>query len=268
MNRSSFIQLFRLRWQLFGGAPVLVYQMGKVGSSSVMRSLVSHGVRPVFHVHRLNPVHREKLRKDGITESRAYELEAVEIYRHVIQQQRPAKIISLVREPVGRNVSAFFQNLDALSGQTRAGALRAPDKLKALFLDAYPHAVPLKWFDVEMQQTLGIDVYAQPFPKEQGHTVLRRGPFEVLILRAELPDPAKAGAIQHFLGVDAFDIRRENVTANKDYASVYESFKEDLVLPAAYLDMMYGAHYTRHFYTPEEIGRMRSRWSASKQRKR
>lgn len=240
--------------------------MGKVGSSSVMRSLVSHGVRPVFHVHRLNPVHREKLRQEGITESRAYEMEAVEIYRHVIQKQHPAKIISLVRDPVGRNVSAFFQNMDALPGLTRAGGLREPDKLRALFLDAYPHAVPLEWFDIEMRQTLGIDVYAQPFPKEQGHTVRRRGPFEVLILRAELPDPAKAGAIQQFLGVDAFEITRENVTAKKDYAAVYEVFKKDLVLPAAYLDRMYGAQYTRHFYTPEEIGRMRSRWSASKQR--
>lgn len=242
--------------------------MGKVGSRSVMQSLVRHGVRSVFHVHRLDPARRQKLRQGGITESETYELEAAQIYRHVIQKQRPAKIISLVREPVGRNVSAFFQNLDVLLRNTGAGTVREPDTLRTLFLDVYPHAVPLTWFEAEMQQTLALDVYAQPFPKEQGHTVLRRGPFEVLILRAELPDPAKARAIQQFLGMDALEIKRENVAAEKDYAAVYRSFKKDLVLPAAYLDKMYGARYTRHFYTPEEIGRMRSRWSGSEQEER
>ena len=43
-------------------APIIVYQMGKVGSSSIRDSLKSSGVHPVFHVHRMNPRNIEAVR--------------------------------------------------------------------------------------------------------------------------------------------------------------------------------------------------------------
>lgn len=50
--------------------PVIVYQMGKVGSRSITDSLKSCDVHPVFHIHRMNPenikrVKNEYLKKGG-----------------------------------------------------------------------------------------------------------------------------------------------------------------------------------------------------------
>lgn len=229
----------------------------------MVRSLKAQGVAPVFHMHRLNPANIEAVRQAREDDSSSEEHEAAWINQHIIQKQRPVKFISLVREPVGRNVSAFFQNLEAITGLDKEAVLCNADKLQAYFLNSYKHSVPLDWFDVEVQETLGIEVYAQPFPKEKGYIEFQNGPFELLVLRAELPDGEKAEAIQRFLGLRRFEIGRENVSARKWYADLYDHFKQHLALPQEHLDAMCTAKYTRHFYTASEIEAMRVRWTPS-----
>lgn len=258
---ASLRKYLAFRYSLIGKTPVIVYQMGKVGSLSVMRSLRACGVTPVFHVHRLHPKNRATMRKVMQNNAWSEEPEAAWIYQHILQKQRPTKLISLVREPVGRNISAFFQNLEVITGLSKEIVANHADTLYACFLSTYHHHVPLTWFDVEVHETLGIDVYAQPFPKEQGYIELRNGPFELLVLRAELPDADKAAAIQQFLGLRQFKIVRENVSRKKWYADLYNHFKQHLKLPLDYLTEMSAAKYTRHFYTDEEIKQMTKRWS-------
>lgn len=249
------------RYSLIGRTPVIVYQMGKVGSLSVVRSLRAYGIAPVFHVHRLHPVNRAAMREVMLNRDWNEAPEATWIYRHILQQQRPAKFISLVREPVGRNVSAFFQNLEVITGLSREAAAHKADTLNTLFLKTYNHHVPLTWFDDELRETLGIDVYAQPFPKEQGYIELRNGPFELLVLRTELPDAEKAFAIQQYLDLRQFEIVRENESKHKWYADLYTHFKQNLGLPQDHIDAVCAAKYTQHFYSDREIEAIRLRWA-------
>ena len=78
--------------------PVLVYQMGKVGSSSVTNSLLRHYSGIVLQAHYFNSNHKD--------------WRVGRLYRWVIEEDNPLRIISLTREPIGRNVSAFFQNFE------------------------------------------------------------------------------------------------------------------------------------------------------------
>lgn len=272
MNPELF-QCIRFRWQqhrlrrvLAHGMPVIVYQMGKVGSMAVVRGLQASGVRPVFHAHRLHPsrirdVHEDIAAKNltAAMERRHERDKALQLYREVIARQRPASFITLVREPIGRNVSAFFQNLDVYFPEgIPADNMQA---LRAGFLERYPHNVPLTWFEEELATTLSIDVYAEPFPWEKGALRITREPFDLLLLKSELPDTQKTRHIADFLGLDTFTLERENVGAVKGYGALYQQFKASLALPASYVDRMAGARYTRHFYNENEIHAMITRWS-------
>ena len=105
--------LIKRRWCRIS-KPVLVYQMGKVASSSVYLSLEKTTDFDVFHVHRLNPENIAKVREEHVQrgDSPPNEKKGLYLYENLIRTRKThTKIISLVREPIARNISAFFQNL-------------------------------------------------------------------------------------------------------------------------------------------------------------
>ena len=79
---------------------VLVYQMGKVGSSSIKKTLVKAGFS-VKHFHYAAGTSWDRRNRPkgifGVSRLRDFH----------------GKIITLTRDPISRNISAFFQNLQA-----------------------------------------------------------------------------------------------------------------------------------------------------------
>ena len=102
--------------------PLLIYQMGKVGSKTIRSTLQASKLdRPIYHVHLLTPDRIEQLEADR----RKYLGTGKEhLLKHIWQYQylrtrmtddlkgHKWKIVTLTREPVGRNISTFFENLD------------------------------------------------------------------------------------------------------------------------------------------------------------
>jgi hypothetical protein len=242
--------------------PTIVYQMGKVGSASVIESLESHGVHFVFHVHRMNPDNIRRVRQERLNANRRppNDMPGRRLYDNVVSKRKKAKFITLVREPIGRNISAFFQNFSVLTETEYEDASFTIGELVDIFIKDYTHAVPLTWFDVEMKQTLGIDVYEHPFPKEEGHLVINEGDFELLILKSEVDDSVKQDAIAKFLGMEDFRLVRSNVGQAKNYAETYRAFRQTIRLPASYVEIMCNSEYIRHFYSGVEIASIRSKW--------
>jgi hypothetical protein len=243
--------------------PVIVYQMGKVGSSSLRDSLKERGVWPVSHAHRINPKHVEEIKEHRA--QRGFDsplptvhIRGLELHREIVEPGRSSKFISLIREPVSRNVSAFFFNY--VANEDGYGNLSLQE-IRESFLSEYPHEVPLVWFDREPKVTLNIDVYDTPFPNDQGYVELSNGPFELLVMQSELPDARKADAIQQFLEISDFQIQRRNTGQRKSYGNVYDAFKQKISLPNSYLDRMLQSRYAQHFYSTEEIEQTYNRWS-------
>ena len=157
-------------------------------------------------------------------------------------------------------MSAFFHNFERFTGTEYENADFTSEELVDMFVKEYRHPVPLIWFDVEMRQTLGIDVYEYPFPREKGHLSIKKGNFELLILKLEVDDSIKEKAIAEFLDIEDFRLIRANVGQDKDYARTYKDFLRTIRLPEAYVEIMCNSLFTRHFYSDAEIEAVRSKW--------
>jgi hypothetical protein len=271
--------------------PILIYQMGKVGSSSLRNSLFrckSPGSRLVLMSHEFFPIrHRDverlqfdpqyqstvsaEIAQDEETYRRATTLGRIgrrfrekfytgKIYENFIRPGTRAKVITLVREPIAANVSMFFQLLDRYAGMTAEQCRLGTDELIRIFLDRYLHARPLIWFDVEFKTMLGIDVYEHPFPTERGHTTISSGALDVLVLKLELDDDEKNRVLGEFLDVDGFQLVRSNTTTDKLHADAYGRFKDRIRVPEALLNQMYASKFARHFYSETDLLAFRERW--------
>lgn len=244
--------------------PVLIYQMAKGASTTVLKALERAGVN-AFQVHFINPDTARRLhasvRERGLSALRMdVDLIGAAIHRGIIRPGLPAKVINLVREPVGRNIAAYFQVLDALWQTERAHEQTGLERLIEGFFEKFPHDRVLEWFDEEFKPVLGVDVYEHDFPRDSRRLRIERGPYDILLMRVDLDDASKERHLSEFLGVEGIKLLPENVGAKKPYAATYREFLRALRLPEAYVDRMLDSRYARHFFTPEERGALRSKW--------
>lgn len=263
--------------------PLLLYQMGKVGSKSIQSSLEAIQLdRPLFHVHFLTPERvkqTEKERRKYLGTGKEGLLRHVWQYQYLLEQMargldgRKWKIVTLTREPIGRNISAFFENLDVEAlddsryhiqsdyyGFETTVGLGDTDKLARFFFERLPHDSPLVFFDQELKSMFGVDVFASEFPTSKGYKIYEDRLADVLLIRLENLSQCARDAFQEFLDIEGFILTDANVASEKVYAPLYRRFKETVVFPEAYVQKMYTSKYMRHFYSEEEIARFRAKW--------
>ena len=246
------------------GQPILVHQMGKVASTAIAETIETATDRPVYHLHFLS--------RDGINFAATtyrdnwgvgglpwHVFEATHVRRQ-LQRRGKWDVITVVRDPVAKNISGFFQiaklqyHLDP--------ATMTVDELRKHYLETYDeHDRPLNWIDHEIDAVFGADVYAQPFPTEVGWQLVEEERARVAIIRYEDLAQAASPAIKELLGLEVGQLVAANKTTNKAYGANQAALTESLVLPPAYLDMMYESKYATHFYSAEERATMRARWT-------
>ncbi|MBM3779475.1 MAG: hypothetical protein FJW23_14770 [Acidimicrobiia bacterium] len=272
--------------------PILVYQMGKVGSSSIRNSLFrceDPRTRLVLMSHEFYPIRKRDLSRIRIEpEYRDHVIREIEhsrrvfrqvsarrrrgwriretfytqrIYQAYVKPGHRLRVISPVRDPVACNISMFFEQFDQYAGAPLQESPLDIDSMIDIFIERFMHWRPLTWFDAELKTTLGLDVFQHPFPREQGFNTIAGSNVELLLLKSELDDTVKAGAIADFLGLDAFTMVRSNVSSDRSHARQYEEFKRRIRVPDWLLDDLYESKFARFFYTDEERARFRRRWS-------
>lgn len=239
--------------------------MGQVGSSSVHGSLISCGIEPIFHVHWMstNGIGAQKTRRKdmNITTFSPALSHGEWLYTDYIMQGKRVKIITIVREPISQVISNYFANFFSNKYGDNRKVDITTEELIRIFWDEARHTVPLNWFDAEMKQALGIDIYAYPFSHAEGHTSIKEENIELLILKMELDDSVKEKVIAEFLGVEDFKmIVRSNTANSRGYAQTYSAFKEAIGLPDAYVEVMCNSKYMMHFYSANEIEATKLRW--------
>ena len=229
---------------------ILIYSMGKVASSSVDRTLKKCGYN-TKHFHYYEGDYNSE-------ESSVYsQMNLVSLKNHDV------KIVTLTRDPIARNISAFFQNIDKFCSIEEG----MPDlsTLLDVFHSKYNHKIPLEWFDKEFKKNTGIDVYEYKFDKVKGYLVIEGQYPRVLIIKSEISDDYKLKGLQDFLCdfvVPQF-ILQSNRSENKNYAEVYKLFLQNVCFDENVVDDIYSSKYAKHFYTDEELNRFKSRWTKS-----
>jgi hypothetical protein len=246
------------------GQPILVHQMGKVASTAIVKTLEGVTERPVYHLHFLSA--------DGIrfaTDTYGGNWGEGGLPWHVFESKHVSRqfkrtqnwdVITVVRDPVAKNISGFFQiaklqyHLDP--------ATMTVDSLRQHYLDTYDeHDRPLNWIDHELDAVFGTDTFAEPFPTEVGWQLIEGERARVAIIRYEDLARATAPAIEALLGFRVGELVAANKSSNKAYGDNQTALTDSLVLPPAYLDMMYESKYATHFYSDEERAAMRARWT-------
>lgn len=250
---------FALENQLFGN-PVHIFNAGKVGSKTVVKSCHEHKVI-ASHAHTIIPHYLTEEEKEEI--------------RRIYKNQEKVKIISLVREPISRDISFFFENIwiDSYCSmgesieeafdiwmkeclyKTKANSGKFPtwymDMNKPLF----------KWFDDEIREVFDIDIFEYPFDVEKGYSVIKKEGVDLLLIKLEKLNELSE-VIGKFLKKDAFEIYTENDSNNKPYVNLYKQFREQLEIPRDYFEYYYGEDSRlNHFYSEDEIQKFIKRWS-------
>ena len=242
----AYLQTPFFMWRLRRHTPVLVYQMGKVGSTSVYHALRRAYPGVVLHTHVLSSDHANPLIR--------------RLYTWVVEQGNPLDVVSLIRVPMTKNVSGFFHNYERYTGMAyRKDA--SLDALRSAFLERYVHDNVLNWFDDHILRNFGLDVYAESFP-EDGIATYRHGSVKLIVLRSEVDDRKKEQAIDAFLGLRGLTLRNRNIGSRKYYSERYRDFIRDVRLPNDYVERMASSKYFRHFYSVDEINAEVRRWCA------
>tara|TARA_R110000868_G_scaffold107263_4_gene293395 strand:- start:12258 stop:13097 length:840 start_codon:yes stop_codon:yes gene_type:complete len=246
--------------------PVLIYTPGRVSSGSCSIALMKAGFENRFHVHVMNEDWRDysgaASPKTGMSpqQEARYEFDR-KVRTDIIDAKQECLVVSLVREPLTRNMSAYFMNQvdkKGIGGKTA-------ESLRKGFLTRYPHFVPLEWYHREFNQVLGINVFDHPFDADQGYQVIESGRFKILLLRTELTNEEKGKALQQFLNrpIDMEVSRKSDKYELKEETNeLYREFKKEVTFRPEFLDYLYTSEYARHFMTPAEIRSLRNRWQS------
>ena len=234
---------------------VIVYQMGKVASSTTEATLQQARGWHIFRTHGMarwmNVPEPGQARRD---------LESWLVYHRLLKPKLPAKIVTLVRDPISRNLSAYFQNIDSLWSMPAAHTQLSMEQLVQGFFEKLKHQRPLEWFDVQFKPVLNLDVYAHRFDPTQGFQRITQDNLDVLILKTTLDDAAKGQQLGDLTGVKDLPFVQKNVGTEKSYSSVYDEFVRTIRLPEAYVNEMLGHRFTRHFFSAGEIEKLRAKW--------
>jgi hypothetical protein len=253
--------------------------MPRTGTISVIRAMrAALGHQRVLHIHYMHPetiarnlaIFQQIHAKTAVSRLDREFLGAEMLHRYRAKPgHHRLKLISLVRDPMARTVSAFFKQFEldypGMSRDYLVDPVNLPRLSEMFFHPDEPEAqVSTGWFDKEVRDVFGIDVFAKPFPHDPGYLLLKGDDCDLLLLRLESFDqagPAGLAALLPDLRPNA--IPHANSTRDRDrYYASYKKFVETLRPPTAYLDRMYLSRLARHFYTPDEIALFRSRWES------
>jgi hypothetical protein len=274
--------------------PILVYQMGKVGSTSVSFTLKQLGLpNPIYHVHQLTyeginrtiEKTKQRLKKNRKSphlddRNKMYtDLYLKYIIRHLKNNRNlrkrieknlekiPWKILTLVRDPVMREVSNFFSGFHRHPElMDNKGQLLKEKSLRFLeesFAGKFnnPKNWVLTWFDEEFKKVFGLDVYQFPFSPKKGYSIINSENMRILIIKLERLNQCFGPAIFEFLGKKEVKLIDRNVAKKRFYYSTYKYVLDHISLDHDLCQKIYSSKYARHFYTPEEIGGFVARWS-------
>lgn len=238
---------------------ILIYTMGKVGSSTIYHTLrheLPH--THVFQVHFLSD-HWLKEKLPGMDPMFHHNIDDAEQVFNCIRKHpdSPVHIITLVREPLSRDISDIFQNWKANFDSLENLDL---DELRE-FAEQNDHEYTLNWFDTEFKNFTGFDIYSKPFQKEEGWVISSCSKGPILCITLESFRERADEAFETFLGLKGVKWIQRNKTSNKKGAGLYEEMMNNFKPSKEHLNRLYSHKLVTHFYPEEQISLFRRRWS-------
>ena len=242
--------------------PLLIFTMAKVGSSSVYHSLRRQSNIPCFHIHSLS-IEEEIQAKALCKEKGVYPGSRTPVFilhKYLLEKQRKYKVISLFRNPIERNLSAFFEAFEIHMGVPAHVYKGSLEDIETAFYKKLDHSYCKNWFDTHLKAGIGVDVYEYAFAKANGYTTINTENVDLLVLKSSLDDQIKAQLVGDFCSVSNFTLKNMNVTDAKKEAKLYADFKSHIRFSKDYLEDQLESKYMHHFFTEEEKQALYHKW--------
>jgi hypothetical protein len=232
--------------------PLISFQMGKVGSSTIKDTIETD-----YRVHHMHTRQEMEL-----------------ILPHI--RRKAGKKIDLItasRDPIGREISVFFQNLIAPGFPYGVSSRKEALHLGASGL--IPHfkkmlesggAETTIWFDRHFKPSTGVDIYEHPFDRDKGWLIIETDEWNILVVRFEDINKNYCEAVNAFVAprfgknIRYKKMRPFNVSDDKWYSTLMKEFKSTITFNKEMFESVFNSKYVKHFYTEKEIEKMKSKY--------
>lgn len=239
---------------------ILVYTMGKVGSSTMYNTLKKHlPFTDIFHVHFLSTNWLEKILPEKPQMFHRNINKGMHVLNHLSDnEQKRIKIISLVRDPFGRVVSDLFENWEAYFPNKPPNETKNDEILEKLKTSNLDYV--LNWFETEFKNFTNFDVYHTPFDYQRGYTIYQNQDFDFICFQLEKLNSCYNSALKEFLKIDVPELLNANVTRNKNTGDLAGQIKQLYTPQEELLSHVYSSKFMTHFYSPTQIKNFKNRW--------
>lgn len=248
---------------------ILVYQPGKVGSTTIQKSLEQRGIL-CEHIHILNNRismnnRKYKILLDGL-------------------KNRKIKIITGIREPIARAISSFIHPFltykaflwNGLTNDLLDSCIKylkefccndnkLKERIPVFNENEYTSCVDqmgneFAWFDKEIKEVLGIDIFEYPFNRGKGYTIIEKGNVQIFIYKLEKLNTLEK-ELGNFVGVTNFQLKYFNDGQQKMTKYLYSQLNNTIKIPMECLNYYYhNNERMQHFYTEQEIKDFIKKW--------
>lgn len=252
---------------------ILVYQQGRVASTSVFESLKLSGIScPIFHVHYLSSDNIDKIKRKMISNGK---IDRNIILSEMLNKQfkkntfnNKIKIITIIREPVGLMLSLFFLNFTNEAGNAYGEdefyKKNILDRIYNIFInDDIDNWDACNWFTIEFQKSTGINIFNHKFNTSDQYFLVKESGIEVLILKFEEISDGFNHGIPVFTGIEKNRAILQYSNPHKDNTSkeLHDYVINNLKLPVSICKKIYSCKYVKHFYSQQLIDSFIRRWS-------
>lgn len=228
---------------------VMVYQRGKVGSLSICNSLDRCNILN-SHLHKLNFLKPGRYLDYRLpySDDCGFLNGNTDFIKNLIERIQKKKsniVISGVRKPIQRDFADFFQALTFPFEPLciAADELRFNDALLR-YMDACYSFNEFDWYNEEIKEVFGIDVYDYSFDKESGFQVIEKGNTRLFLYRLENLSSLES-ELKLFVGDEQFSLINANCSYQKGYYFLYKQLRESNIIESERYE---GNEMFCHFY--------------------
>lgn len=267
---------------------IVILTYGKIYTTSLIEMMSSTFPRDVYATHVLQPAYPQLIEAYGFASEvdlsgLRHATTNYRICQRLKQTERTGETVTFitgVRDPVTRSLSVAMQLYAELFRQdddAEKDSAQIARRIAAEIADLWQNDTmgedprrrlaeatirsPLTWFEHEIVEPFGFDLFGSPFDAERGYSIYTNGNKRLLLFRYEDgPDAVERGL--HDLFADhTFHLPHSNDGDAKHTASIYRHLRDCFRLPRATLEAIYREPAVAHFYDEAHREAAITRWA-------
>lgn len=172
------------------------------------------------------------------------------------------KIITAVRDPIGRDVSSLYYQLKFLGTRFFEEAVYQNKTNDAqvifdCFFQNFRESCYSSWFSRFKDDVVDLQQY--PFDKEAGYTIIQEGNYDIFVYQLEKLNDI-VPQLSDWVGVPFDTLENTNITSDTWLAKSYQQGLKEMKFTKKYADLCYNDPYLQHFYSASDIERFKNKW--------